>query len=289
MSNETTTPAQPRATTPDGFKVWCSFDELVELDSLKPNPRNPNKHPEAQLELLANIITKGGWREKITVSRRSGFIVKGHARREAGKMAGGQYALVEWQDYATEADEMADLIADNRIAELAVLDEEAITELLAELEANTDGIDPEMSGFTAEQIREMVEKAQKGADEAEQQAARLTLQQKFLIPPFTVLDARGGFWSERKKAWKALGIRSEMGRGADDCKTEGGLTFARSSQPPAVYQAKNDYEAKVGKKISWEEFANLFPEVMAQGGTSGGGVPFSKNKNAVSNGGRWAG
>ena len=33
MSNETTTPAQPRATTPDGFKVWCSFDELVELDS----------------------------------------------------------------------------------------------------------------------------------------------------------------------------------------------------------------------------------------------------------------
>lgn len=268
MSNETTTPAQPRATTPDGFKVWCSFDELVELDSLKPNPRNPNKHPEAQLELLANIIKKGGWREKITVSRRSGFIVKGHARREAGKMAGGQYAPVEWQDYATEADEMADLIADNRIAELAVLDEEAITELLAELEANTDGIDPEMSGFTAEQIREMVEKAQRGADEAEQQAARLTLQQKFLIPPFTVLDARGGFWAERKKAWKALGIRSEMGRGADDCKTEGGLTFARSSQPPAVYQAKNDYEAKVGKKISWEEFANLFPEVMAQGGTS---------------------
>lgn len=268
MSNETTTPAQPRATTPDGFKVWCSFDEIAELDSLKPNPRNPNKHPEAQLELLANIIKKGGWREKITVSRRSGFIVKGHARREAGKMAGGQYAPVEWQDYATEADEMADLIADNRIAELAVLDEEAITELLAELEANSDGIDPEMSGFTAEQIREMVEKARKGADEAEQQAARLTLQQKFLIAPFTVLDARGGFWAERKKAWKALGIRSEMGRGADDCKTEGGLTFARSSQPPAVYQAKNDYEAKVGKKISWEEFANLFPEVMAQGGTS---------------------
>ena len=162
MSNETTTPAQPRATTPDGFKVWCSFDELVELDSLKPNPRNPNKHPVAQLELLANIIKKGGWREKITVSRRSGFIVKGHARREAGKMAGGQYAPVEWQDYATEADEMADLIADNRIAELAVLDEEAITELLAELEANTDGIDPEMSGFTAEQIREWWRRRRRG-------------------------------------------------------------------------------------------------------------------------------
>ena len=77
MSNETTTPAQPRATTPDGFKVWCSFDELVELDSLKPNPRNPNKHPEAQLELLANIIKKGGWREKITSRRMAGLRHRG--------------------------------------------------------------------------------------------------------------------------------------------------------------------------------------------------------------------
>lgn len=269
MSTDITTPAaQPRATTPDGFKVWCSFDEIVKLDTLKPNPRNPNKHPEAQLDLLANIIKKGGWRACITVSRRSGFIVKGHARQESGARAGGHYAPIEWQDYATEADEMADLIADNRIAELAVLDEQGITELLAELEANTVGLDPEMSGFTAEQIRDMVEKAKKGQDEAEKQAAHLTLQQKFLISPFTVLDARGGFWAERKRAWRALGIRSEIGRGADEKKTEGGLTFARSSQPPAVYQAKNEYEAKIGQKISWEEFAELFPEVMAQGGTS---------------------
>ena len=34
MSTDITTPAaQPRATTPDGFKVWCSFDEIVKLDT----------------------------------------------------------------------------------------------------------------------------------------------------------------------------------------------------------------------------------------------------------------
>jgi len=267
--NDTATQAQPRATTPDGFNIFCAYDDIVELDTLKPNPRNPNKHPDAQLDLLAKIIQGQGWRAPITVSRRSGMIVKGHARREAGYKTGGKYAPIEYQDYESDSAEMSDLIADNRIAELAVLDEKSILELLQELDANTDGIDPEMTGFSADTIREMLEKAAAGADaEAEKAAARLTLQQKFLISPFTILDARGGFWAERKKAWKALGIRSEVGRGADDDKTKSGLTYARSSQPPAVYAAKNEYETKIGQKISWEEFTELFPEVMAQGGTS---------------------
>ena len=40
-----------------------------------------------------------------------------------------------------------------------------------------------------------------------------TLGDKFLIPPFTVLNAREGWWQERKRAWLALGIQSELGRG----------------------------------------------------------------------------
>lgn len=267
MSENTTTQTPPRATTPDGFKVYCAYDEIIELDTIKPNPRNPNKHPDAQVKMLAHIIANQGWRAPITISRRSGFIVRGHARRLSGYEAGTKYAPVEWQDYESESAEMADLIADNRIAELAVLDEQSITELLAELEANAEGLDVALTGFTAEQIKEMVEKA-KVDKEAEEQAARLTLQERFLISPFTIMDARGGFWAERKKAWKRLGIRSEVGRGADGDKTESGLTYARSSQPPATYEAKNAYEAKIGKKIAWEEFAELFPEQMAQGGTS---------------------
>lgn len=40
-----------------------------------------------------------------------------------------------------------------------------------------------------------------------------TLGDKFLIPPFTVLNAREGWWQERKRAWLAIGIQSELGRG----------------------------------------------------------------------------
>lgn len=38
------------------------------------------------------------------------------------------------------------------------------------------------------------------------------LRDKFLIPPFTVLDAKQGTWQERKRAWITLGIKGEMGR-----------------------------------------------------------------------------
>lgn len=33
-------------------------------------------------------------------------------------------------------------------------------------------------------------------------------------PPFSVLNAREGWWQERKRQWLALGIQSELGRGA---------------------------------------------------------------------------
>lgn len=37
---------------------------------------------------------------------------------------------------------------------------------------------------------------------------------RFLIPPFTLLDARTGEWQDRKRAWSALGISGELGRSA---------------------------------------------------------------------------
>jgi len=43
--------------------------------------------------------------------------------------------------------------------------------------------------------------------------AHKTLAERFIVPPFSVLDARQGYWQDRKRAWLALGIRSELGRG----------------------------------------------------------------------------
>ena len=56
-------------------------------------------------------------------------------------------------------------------------------------------------------------------------AARASLAERFIVPPFSVLDARQGYWQDRKRAWIALGIESELGRGST------ASTSARSDNP----------------------------------------------------------
>jgi hypothetical protein len=38
------------------------------------------------------------------------------------------------------------------------------------------------------------------------------LRDKFIEPPFSVLDTKSGSWQKRKNQWKRIGIRSEVGR-----------------------------------------------------------------------------
>lgn len=47
--------------------------------------------------------------------------------------------------------------------------------------------------------------------------------ERFILPPFTILDARSGEWQERKRAWIASGIRSEVGRSAKAYNIHGWL------------------------------------------------------------------
>jgi hypothetical protein len=55
--------------------------------------------------------------------------------------------------------------------------------------------------------------------------------QKFLVPPFSVLNAREGDWQDRKRAWAAMGIAGEIGR-----KSE--LAYASPDSVPDYYKAK---------------------------------------------------
>ena len=41
------------------------------------------------------------------------------------------------------------------------------------------------------------------------------LADEFIVPPFSVLNAREGGWQERKRAWLSMGIKGEMGRHGD--------------------------------------------------------------------------
>ena len=134
--------------------LHCAHDELVPIESVVGNPKNPNTHPAAQIELLAKIISAQGWRAPITVSTRSGFVVRGHGRLAAAKLLGAEAVPVDFQDYESEAAEWADMIADNRIAELAETDTELLAELLRDIDAGE--LDLELTGFDASEFERLL-------------------------------------------------------------------------------------------------------------------------------------
>lgn len=46
------------------------------------------------------------------------------------------------------------------------------------------------------------------------------LSDRFLVPPFSILDSKQGYWQDRKRNWINLGIQSEIGRDAKSYTTE---------------------------------------------------------------------
>lgn len=104
------------------MKHNCAFDELVDIHKVQPNPENNNRHSVEQIKRLAKIIDYQGQRSPIVVSKRTGFIVKGHCRLEAIRELGWDKVAVDFQDYENEAQEYADMTADNEIARWAELD-----------------------------------------------------------------------------------------------------------------------------------------------------------------------
>ena len=129
----------------DEIKVYCSHSEMRDPVSLVEHPRNYNTHPAEQIRLLAKIIKHQGWRNPITVSRRSGYVVKGHGRLAAAILLKCEEVPIDLQDYKDEASELADMIADNRIAELAEADQDALKGLL--LDETFNDFDIELTGF----------------------------------------------------------------------------------------------------------------------------------------------
>lgn len=88
---------------------------------------------------------------------------------------------------------------------------------------------------------------------------RSPLAARFEFPPFSVLDARSGEWQERKRAWLALGIRGELGRGIVNLN----MAHPETTSTLDFYAQKRGLEKERGRDLSKDEAA----EIMAALGT----------------------
>lgn len=149
----------PKASGP---AIRCAFTRLEDPASLKPNPKNPNKHSVEQLAMYAKVILHQGFRRSIVVSNQTGLVVTGHGALATALKRGWQKVPVDYQDFASPQDELAHLLADNKLPQLSELNEEEARAI--EKDLADEGFDLELTGMDLSEI----EKFRTSADVGDQ-------------------------------------------------------------------------------------------------------------------------
>ena len=99
-------------------------------------------------------------------------------------------------------------------------------------------------------VLDMLELINPGSiSDARKEEARASLQERFIIPPFSIFDTRQGYWSERKRKWMALGLESDEGRPEE-------LFMAKSGQSSGIYNLRNRMREVSGVDPTWDEILN---------------------------------
>jgi hypothetical protein len=308
---------------------------LRKIDDLTPDPRNARTHSGDQVGQIVASIRRFGWTNPILADD---LIRAGHGRLAAARAIyadGGQIHLAPGPERGgaalppgtvpvidctgwTPEERKAYALADNQLALQAGWDTEILMAQLDELQAAEFDIaeigfdDAAIEALSATEID--IDPAPSG-----KKAGGGSLATEFLIPPFTVLNAREGWWMDRKRTWLALGIKSEVGRGEnllrmsdtmlepdpekraamqaarEDAKGKartfgqdlmrgegtnvvtgkkkglGGVTMDALSSHPRYYEQKTAAEARVGRKLTPEEFERdhwVLPDSELSSGTS---------------------
>ena len=190
------------------------------LSELTPDHSNANRGTERGRYALEASLRKYGAGRSILIDKH-GRIIAGNKTAETAadvgiddvivvQTDGRQVVAVQRTDLDLDSNEARELAyADNRVGQLDLDFDPA--QILADLNAGVN-----LDQFWRQDELDALIATIGAPDEAAgttQEQARATLAERFLIPPFSVLDARQGYWQARKSAWIALGIQSELGRG----------------------------------------------------------------------------
>jgi ParB-like chromosome segregation protein Spo0J len=180
--------------------------ERRQLSELVPYARNARTHSDEQIGQIAAAIREWGWTSPILIDE-EGMVIAGHGRLLAAERLGiGEVPVVVARGWS-DAQKRAYLIADNKLAANAGWDTGLLQLEAADLSAM--GFDFGLTGFTLSELAGLT-----GGPEEGTSAPPVSLADRFGVVPFSVFNAREGWWQARKRAWLDLGMQSELGRGA---------------------------------------------------------------------------
>jgi hypothetical protein len=203
-------------------------------------------HPNFDQATLIEAATKG-------------VMTDGHMRMEESVTAGEPLVPVTFVSL-TEEQEALELIGHDQITGLADLKVKETEQIMGEISQKGGRIDD----FLAEIENTFLANALSDAldlpnpfddtddedlegpevpdlpDSSAPEKKNSSLADRFLVPPFSILDTKQGYWQDRKKLWLEMGIQSELGRGGDDKARTFGQDLMRGEHKLGTSSSEDD-------------------------------------------------
>jgi hypothetical protein len=132
--------------------------DFLDINRLVPNPRNPRKHSDDQINRLMASLRTNGQTRHVLARKANLMLIAGHGVREAAMRLGmTQLSVVLLDVDQKEADRI--MLADNRLGDLSTSDPDNVAEILRTIDA-TDWL---ATGYTPEEGEKLF-KGISGAD-----------------------------------------------------------------------------------------------------------------------------
>ena len=126
----------------------------VSIDDLRPDPANPRRISEDELDALERSLRQFGFVQPVLARREDRTVIGGHQRLVAAQRLGFTTVPVTWLDVSVEQARLLGL-ALNKIS--GSWDEALLARLLADLQATPD-VDLSLSGFGEDEVKDLLRK-----------------------------------------------------------------------------------------------------------------------------------
>src|SRR5208283_1840168 len=127
--------------------------EHIEIGKLKPDPANPRRISDQELESLTRSIRGFGMVDPIIVRREDKTVIGGHQRLLAARKLGYKTVPVVFVDLSKEQAQLLNL-ALNKIS--GSFDEELLARLLTDVKENNPDADLTLSGFGEDELKRLL-------------------------------------------------------------------------------------------------------------------------------------
>lgn len=171
--------------------------EIVNIHDLIPYGNNAKEHPKEQIEQIKKSIIDFNNNDPIAIDENN-VIIEGHGRYEALKELGYEQVECIRLDHLNDDQKKAYRLVHNKLT----MNSDFNFDLLEEELKTINDIDMGFFDFDLSMFDEIEKEIKEEANKK--------LTDEFLIPPISVFDTRQGYWQERKRAWKDIGISSEI-------------------------------------------------------------------------------